>query len=135
MILIALIAIALIGAAVTLLARAGALPRMQAAQRVDEIAAYAAADSSLGGGETSRRPVLFEAVASRLGSVLGRLVGAREGALRRHLMAPGGYRLSPTALLGYRALATVLLPALCWTMAPATWTAPMRITLVAVCCC
>ena len=134
MTLIALIAIALAGTAVTLLARAGALPGMRAARRLDEIAAYAAAGSSIAGEEVSRPSVMLEGVASRLGSVAARLIGARENDMRRHLMAAGVYRVSPTALLGYRALATLLLPALGVFAAPETWTAPMRIAVVAVCC-
>ena len=66
---------------------------------------------------------MLEGVASRLGSVVARLVGAREDDLRRHLMAAGVYRLSPTALLGYRALATLLLPVLALLAAPETWAA------------
>src|SRR3954470_11009369 len=134
MILIALFALTLIAAAVTLLARASALPRMQAARRVDEIAAYGAVGSSIGGGQASQRPVVLEGVAPRLGSVVARLFGAREDDLRRHLMAAGVYRLSPTALLGYRVLATVLLPALAVLAAPEAWSLPMRLAVVAVGC-
>ena len=134
MILIALFAITLVGATVTLLARASALPRMQAARRVDEIAAYGAVGGSIGGEQTPPRSVMLEGIAGRLGSVVARLFGAREDDLRRHLMAAGVYRLSPTALLGYRALATLLLPALGLLAAPETWSAPVRIAVVAVCC-
>src|SRR3954451_5309234 len=132
MILIALIAVVLLGTAVTLLARAGALPRMRAAQRVDEVAAYAAAGSSVAGEDTSRH--LLEGVAGRLGSVVARLAGAKPDVLRRELMAASVYRLSPTALLGYRALATVLLPALAVLAAPEAWPVPTRIAVVAVGC-
>src|SRR3954468_1256380 len=100
MILIALIALALAGTAVTLLARAGALPNMRAARRLDEIAAYGAAGGSTGGEEASGH--LLEGVAGRLGSVVARLAGAKTDVLRRELMAAGVYRLTPTALLGYR---------------------------------
>jgi tight adherence protein C len=134
MILIALIGIALVGTAVTLLARASALPRVQAARRVDEIAAYAAAGSPIADDETPRPSMMLEGVASRLGTVAARLVGAREDDMRRHLMAAGVYRVSPTALLGYRVLATVLLPAFAALAAPEAWAAPMRIAVVAVAC-
>src|SRR6478752_3336322 len=102
MILIALFALTLVGADVTLLARAGALPRIQAARRLDEIATDGAVGSSMAGEQASSRSVLLEGVATRLGSVVARRFGAREDDLRRHLMAAGVYRLSPTALLGYR---------------------------------
>ena len=49
MILLALFALALVGATVTLLARASALPRIRAARRLDQIAAYGAAGGSIGG--------------------------------------------------------------------------------------
>src|SRR4051794_29931709 len=134
MILIALVAISLVGAAVTLLARASALPGMQAARRVDEIAAYGAVGGSIAGEPASPRSVMLEGLATRIGSLVARLFGAREDDLRRHLMAAGVYRLSPTALLGYRALATVLLPAVALFAAPEAWIAPMRIAAVAGCC-
>src|SRR3954451_1223705 len=134
MILIALFAITLVGAAATLLARAGALPRMQAARRLDEIAAYGAAGSSAAGEQAPPRSALLEGVATRLGSLVARRFGAREDDLRRHLMAAGVYRLSPTALLGYRALATVLLPVVAVLVAPEAWSLPMRLALVAVGC-
>ena len=49
MILLALFTLALVGTTVTLLARASALPRVRAARRLDQIAAYGAAGTSLGG--------------------------------------------------------------------------------------
>src|SRR3954451_8231190 len=124
MILIALFALALVGTAVTLLARASALPGMQAARRMDEIAAYGAVGSFIAGEQALPRSAMLEGVATRLGSVVTRLFGAREDDLRRHLMAAGVYRLSPTALLGYRALATLLLPALAVLAAPEAWAPP-----------
>src|SRR4051794_13575175 len=130
MFLIALIALALAGTAVTLLARAGALPGMRAARRLDEIAAYGTAGGSIVGEEPSRH--VLEGVAGRLGSVVARLAGAKEDVLRGHLMAAGVYRLTPTALLGYRALATVLLPAFAVLAAPEAWPLPMRLAVVAV---
>src|SRR4051794_1355442 len=134
MTLIALIAIALAGTAVMLLARAGALPRMRAARRLDEIALYGGAAVSTGSGHTSRNSLMLLGVAGRLGSVVARLAGANENELRRELMAAGVYRVSPTALLGYRALATLLLPALAVLAAPEAWALPMRIVVVAVGC-
>jgi len=134
MTLIALIAIALAGTAVTLLARAGALPGMRAARRLDEIAAYGGAGGPIESGETSQNSVMLLGVAGRLGSVVARLAGANVDDLRRELMAAGVYRVSPTALLGYRALATVLLPALAVLAAPEAWALPMRIAVVAVAC-
>src|SRR4051812_2730470 len=134
MILIALFALALLAMTVTLLTRAGALPRMRAARRLNEIAAYGGAGSTIAGEGAPRHAVLLEELASQLGSIVARLVGAREDDLRRHLMAAGVYRLTPTALLGYRALATLLLPAVSLSLAPGDWTLPMRIALVGFAC-
>src|SRR4051794_13212029 len=128
MFLIALLALALIGTTVTLLAKAGALPRVRAAQRLDDIAAYGAPAGSISGEETPRH-VVFEGVASQLGTIVARRIGADEDDLRRHLMAAGVYRLSPIALLGYRSLATLLLPFLALLAAPEPWPLPARIGL------
>src|SRR5215208_4279218 len=134
MFLIALIALALSGTAVTLLARAGALPRMRAARRLDQIAAYGGAAGSIGGEEPSRNSMMLLGVAGRLGSVVARLAGAKEDVLRRELLAAGIYRVTPTALLGYRVLATLLLPALAVLAAPEAWSVPMRLAVVALAC-
>src|SRR4051794_33687490 len=124
MFLIALIALVLAGTAVTLLVRAGALPRMQAARRLDQIAAYGGAAGPLAGEDPSRKPVMLLGVAGRLGSVVARLAGAKEDVLRRELLAAGIYRVTPTALLGYRVLATLFLPALAVLAAPEAWALP-----------
>jgi tight adherence protein C len=131
MILLALFSLALIGACVTLLARASALPRMRAADRLGQIAAYGGA-ATVGEEDAAARPVMLAGVAGRLGSVAERLIGARGDELRGHLMAAGVYRLGPTALLGYRVLAALLAPALVIVAAPETWTTPARIAGAAI---
>src|SRR5690349_7649177 len=118
MIPFALLAIILAGIAVTLVARAGALPRVQAAQRLDQIAAYGTGDRAAADEHRSDH-ALFEGLANRIGSLVARVAGAKTDGLRSELMAAGVYRISPTALLGYRALATVGLPALGLVLAPA----------------
>jgi tight adherence protein C len=134
MILLALFALGLVGTTVMLLAWATALPRVRAERRLDQIAAYGAAGTAPGAHETSRSTVMLEGLAGRLGSIVARLIGGREDDLRRHLMAAGVYRVSPTALLGYRALATVLLSVLALLAAPEAWPVPMRLGLAAFGC-
>jgi tight adherence protein C len=133
MILLALFALALVGATVTLLAWASVLPRVRADHRLGQITAYGAAVASAGPDATPPSShVMLEGAASRLGALVARLVGGREHDLRRELLAAGIYRLGPTALLGYRAFATVLMPVLVVIAAPATWSAPMTIAVTAI---
>jgi tight adherence protein C len=132
MILIALLALALFGATVTLLAWASVLPRVHAVNRLHQIGAYG---STLVPGSEQAAPqpsaAVLEGVAQRVGSVVARTVGAREEPLRRQLLAAGVYRLSPTALAGYRALAALAMPALVIAAAPETWTTAARIAVAA----
>ena len=94
-------------------------PRLRAARRLDQIAAYGAA-GRLRRAVSRRRRMPCMLRESPAGSARSSRAwsGRREDDLRRELMAAGIYRLSPTALLGYRALATVLLPALALLAAP-----------------
>ena len=71
MILLALFALALVGTTVTLLARASALPRVRAARRLDEIAAYGACRQLTSAARRRAVHVVLEGVASRLGAVVG----------------------------------------------------------------
>jgi tight adherence protein C len=134
MILLALFALALTGTTITLLAWASVLPRVRAANRLDQITAYGGAAVAGGAEASPPSPALLQGAASRLGSVVARLAGSREDELRRYLMAAGVYRISPTALLGYRALAALLMPVLLLAVAPATWTAPMLIGVATIGC-
>jgi tight adherence protein C len=131
MFLLALFSLTLVGATVALLAWASVLPRVAADVRLGHIAAYGVPASS-DDDAVKRSHVMLEGVASRLGSIIARLMGAREDDLRRHLMAAGVYRLGPTALLGYRALVTLAMPVLVVAAAPETWTAPVRIGIAAI---
>jgi tight adherence protein C len=57
------------------------------------------------------RPI--EGLAQRVGdAVAGQLSNVREDSLRAELMSAGMYRMSPRALLGYRVIAAIGLPAL-----------------------
>jgi tight adherence protein C len=133
MFLLAILALALVGVTVALLAWATVLPRMQAVDRLGQITAYG---GTVRPAADAARPssAALHGLAQRVGSLLARVVGAREDRLRTQLMAAGVYRLSPNALLGYRALAAVVLPVLAIALAPATWTTPARIAAAALGC-
>src|SRR3954451_21732054 len=104
----------LVGACASLVARAVAIPRVRALERVDEIAVYgfhaeAPSASAPAGGLTGG----LNNIAMRLGAVVARRTGSlSEAQLRRELMSAGLYRLSPQTLVGYRVLAAIPLPAL-----------------------
>jgi HAMP domain-containing protein len=130
MILIAILALALFGATVTLLAWASVLPRVRAVNRLGEIGAYGTAAAPVSEDAAPQASsAMLEGVAQSVGSMVARTVGAREEPLRRHLLAAGVYRLSPTALAGYRALAALTMPTLLIAAAPESWTTPMRIAV------
>lgn len=104
----------LVGACASLVARAVAMPRVRALERVDQIAIYGfhadapAVEPSRGG--------LTDGVNS-IAKVLGTLVARRtanlsEAHLRRELMSAGLYRVSPVTLVGYRILAAMTVPGL-----------------------
>jgi tight adherence protein C len=100
---LSLLSLALIGFSAVLIIRAYALPRMKAAERVEAIARY---------GYQAAPPIYaapvqgpaFAGVASRIGTILARRLGAGPDELRKTLISAGFYRLTPTALLGYRVL-------------------------------
>jgi len=111
MALLVLISILLIGAAVALAGRAVIFPRLRTASRVQTVTSYGFAGVATADDEHTDRPI--EGLAQRVGdAVAGQLTNVGEDALRAELVSAGMYRMSPRALLGYRVLAAVLLPAL-----------------------
>jgi tight adherence protein C len=119
MVLILLFGLLLIGAAVTLLIRAVAMPRIRAGETVAMIDTYSfKADDSVATAPTpveQSRPLQlrkrFDALALAVGNRLSeRLPEAHYEEARTLLVAGGYYRTTAAQFLGYRALATVLLP-------------------------
>jgi tight adherence protein C len=104
--------VALVGATAALIGRAVALPRMQARDRLGNLAAYGFADSGdadPGGGALGG---VIDRVARTIGRVAaGRVKGLSEAEMRRELMAAGMYRLSPVTLIGYRVICAICVPA------------------------
>jgi tight adherence protein C len=111
MALLVLISALLIGAAVALAGRAAIFPRVRTASRVQTVTSYGFATVPTADDDRVERPI--EGLAQRVGdAVAGQLSNVREDSLRAELMSAGMYRMSPRALLGYRVLAAIGLPAL-----------------------
>jgi tight adherence protein C len=112
MILLALLALALGGAAVAAVARSLALSRTRVATHLDELDAYGYAV-----GAAALAPAAVDAVdrplaalAWRIGSLLARRMGpAREAKLRALLTKAGMHSTSTQTVLGYRALGATTL--------------------------
>jgi len=109
-----IIAVALIGVAVTLLIRAVVMPRQSSVLTIESIGPYgfegtASAIDTGGEGRQGRRPL--DELAGSLGDFLGRrLSGIREAELRKRLVSAGMYGTTPRKLLGYQVIGAVALP-------------------------
>jgi tight adherence protein C len=115
MILLALLSLALAGVAVAAVVRSLTLSRSRVAEHLDHVAAYghAAALRRMPGEPTETPAGAVRSLAGRLGDVIARRLGtAREGRLRKLLIAAGMYSVSPATVLGYRALVAALLSGL-----------------------
>ena len=100
----------LLGGAVALAGRAAVFGRIRIATRLEGLAPYGfGADRSADGAQPETR---VQGVARRVGDLTADRLNRVEDddKLRRELMAAGMYRTSPRALLGYRALAALVLP-------------------------
>jgi tight adherence protein C len=122
---IAIISVLLAGAAVLLGLRAAALPRLKAASRLKEIAAYGFAGDGAAVPVTDaaddRRPL--ERLANSIGTVLvGRLREENAEKIRRDLRAAGYYTAPLETFLGYRAMFSGTFAAfLIWVLASANF--------------
>jgi tight adherence protein C len=113
--LLVLIGIALVGATVALMARAVALPRIRAQERMAGLAAYGFGGTPSATTRGGALTVALNGLARSLGVVAaGRMKGFSEAEMRRELMAAGMYRLSPVTLIGYRVICALSFPALLW---------------------
>ena len=115
MLLTLILGILLVGSCAALVARAIAMPRLRALDRVDQIAVY-----GFHTAETTGEPAQGRAFAGGLDSIarsLGtfaasRMAGLSEAQLRRELISAGLYRVSPVTLVGYRVLSAIVVPAI-----------------------
>jgi len=108
--LLVVISALLVGAAVALAVRAAVFGRISIATRLEGLAPYGfGEDRSTDGAQPETR---VQGVARRVGDLTADRLNRVEDddKLRRELMAAGMYRTSPRALLGYRALAALVLP-------------------------
>jgi tight adherence protein C len=113
MILLALLALALGGAAVAALARSLALSQTRVAAHLDELGAYGYAATAVAPPAADAGAGPLAALAARLGHVVARRMGAaREAELRTLLTMAGMHSTSPRTVLGYRALGTATLAVL-----------------------
>jgi tight adherence protein C len=111
--LILLVGLFLAGAAVFLVARAVAMPRVRAAEMIGQIGSYGFSGTreEAPPRQTAVRGALDD-VANLIGSAIARRASSgREAALRDRLMAAGLYLTPPKRFLGYQVLSTVTFPA------------------------
>ena len=113
MTLIAITALVLFGVVVALTLRALLLPRLEAADRVGQVQVYGyvAADVEADTPHADT-PSGLGSLATKLGAALAKRYPARlnEDEIRHRLAGAGMYTVSPSAFVGARAIATVVLP-------------------------
>lgn len=111
MILLALISLTLGGVAVAALARALTANRARVTARVDALGAYGYASEVANAPEFTAEDGAVSGLTELLGGWAARRIGAlREAEIRDLLVAAGLYSTSARTMLGYRILATTLLP-------------------------
>ena len=109
MIVLLLVGVALVASFAALVARAVALPRLRAVERVDQIAAYGFAGAAPAPQAKRALTGAVQGMAERVGSLFGGRIGGLT-ALRRDLVAAGMYGVSPVTIVGYRILCAFGLP-------------------------
>jgi tight adherence protein C len=111
--LVLLVGLFLAGAAVYLIARAVAMPRMRTAEMIGQIGSYGFSrpPDQASQKQTVVRGTLDD-VANLIGSAVARRASSsREAELRDRLMAAGLYLTPPRRFLGYQVLSTLTFPA------------------------
>lgn len=134
MLLLLVMALALAGAAVALVARAAAMPRLRASQTLGRIGSYGFSSPYAEDGRRGAGRAALDGVATSVGGIAGRLGGFREASIRRSLVAAGIYGLAPRKFLGYRILSGLGASALwIWLASVGGYGGPMTVlgTLVA----
>lgn len=115
MYLLLLIAILLVGGTATMLARAVALPRIQARERLGNLTAYGFAGRVQPVTQGRALSGALNGLAQSLGAIAaGRMKGLSEAEMRRELMSAGMYKVNPLTLVGYRVICALCFPALLW---------------------
>jgi tight adherence protein C len=107
-----LLGVVVAGVSAACVARAIAMPRLRALERVDHIAAYGFHAEDAGPAEARPLSASVERVARVVGRFAnGRIGGLSEADMRRELMRAGLYRFSPVTLTGYRVISALTFPA------------------------
>jgi tight adherence protein C len=132
-ILVAIIALALLGLAVALVTSAVLEPRIRRSENLSQIEAYGYAGITETNKPAKSRRATFDDLANWTGDlVANRILSIREDEVQRELISAGFYRISARKFTGYRALLAIGLPiALIWLFALAG-AAPLLVVLVAI---
>ena len=135
MILILIAGLLLAGTAVTLAARALAMPRARAAEALAQIADYGYAGPRAPRSGKGPLTSALDNLANRTGAWVAKRFGSlREAKLRDELMAAGIYGLTPRKFMGYRLLSTISIPTL-WLWSSSTGGYPALLTLLGLLFC
>ena len=135
MILILIGGLLLAGAAVTLAARALAMPRARTAETIAQIDDYGYASPQAPQSRQGPLSGALDNLAHGAGSWVAKHFGSmREAKLRDELMAAGIYGLTPRKFVGYRILSTISIPTL-WLWSASTTGYPAALTLVGLLLC
>jgi tight adherence protein C len=133
MILVAALALILLGLAVALLTSAVMEPRIRRSENLAQIEAYGYAGHAAEQSTTRHQRATLDDLANWMGELVGsRLLNVREDEVQRELISAGYYRISARKFIGYRALLAIALPvALVWLFGLAG-AAPAALVLIAV---
>jgi tight adherence protein C len=128
-VLLLVLGLVLTAISVAMIARLFVIGRPPPARVLEQIEAYGF-NASAPGAEQRSRPLTgrLDALAASFGSfVATRVKGFHEEALRKELQAAGLYTMSARKFMGYRLLATIVLPALWFWFASATGAGALRL--------
>ena len=111
MILVAVIALLLIGLAVALVTSAVLEPKIRRSENLSQIEAYGYAGRAVEPSTARHNRATLDDLANWMGGLVGsRLVNLREDEIQRELISAGFYRISARKFIGYRALLAIALP-------------------------
>jgi len=133
MILVAVIALLLLGLAVALVTSAVLEPRIRRSENLSQIEAYGYAGRTLEQSAPRHNRATLDDLANWMGGLVGnRIVNLREDEVQRELISAGFYRITARKFIGYRALLAIILPVgLVWLLGLAGASAP-ALVLVAI---
>jgi len=119
MILVAVIALLLLGLAVALVTSAVLEPRIRRSENLSQIEAYGYAGRTLEQSAPRHNRATLDDLANWMGGLVGnRIVNLREDEVQRELISAGFYRITARKFIGYRALLAIILPVgLVWLLA------------------